>query len=150
MFALWPAGRWMGECLGPCKILGNLCGLWICVRIHCNFAVQIGAWQSPDGQLINWVIGQLANWASCVGQIGYLMDGRVAVWTLCCTLVKVTCSTLDSQQGLLTCAQVCGVCALLFGFWRLGCKSSNRLGNRWVGILVLAKLLAVDRGQGSM
>ena len=30
LFGLWPAGRWMGERFGPCRILGNLCGLWIC------------------------------------------------------------------------------------------------------------------------
>ena len=39
VFGLWPAGRWMGERLGPCKILGNLCDLWICVRIRCSFVV---------------------------------------------------------------------------------------------------------------
>ena len=47
-----------------------------------QFCSVIGALQSPDGQLTNWAIGQLANWASCVSQIGYAMDGWVAVWTL--------------------------------------------------------------------
>ena len=55
LFGLWPAGQWMGARLGPCRILGNLCGLWICVRKRCSFAVQSG-FSDP-----RWPIGQLAN-----------------------------------------------------------------------------------------
>ena len=69
----------MDERPGTCRILGNLCDLWICVRICCSFAVHLGVCKAP---MANWPIGQLVNWPSSVGQIGRAMDGWVAVWTL--------------------------------------------------------------------
>ena len=80
LFGLWPAGRWMGERLGPCRILGNLCGLWIYVRIRCSFAVRLGLLQScvRTRSTVRWMAG----WPPAkrrLDQIDLAMDGWVAV-----------------------------------------------------------------------
>ena len=81
LFGLWLAGRWMGEHLGPCRILGNLCGLWICLRICCSFVVRLGLSQSCvwARSTVRWMAG----WPPAkrrLDQIDYAMDGWVAAY----------------------------------------------------------------------
>ena len=80
LFGFWLAGRWMGGHLGPCRILGNLCGLWICVRVHCSFATRLELSQSCvwTRSTVRWMVG----WPSAnqrLNQINRTMDGWMAI-----------------------------------------------------------------------
>ena len=78
LFGPWLAVRWMGERLGPCRILGNLCGLWICVRISCSFVMRLGLSQSRLRTRSN--VRWMAGWPLAkrrLEQIDCVMDGWV-------------------------------------------------------------------------
>ena len=169
MFGLWLAGRLMGEHLGLCTILGNLCGLWICVRICCSSVVRLGLSQScvqirstaqwmagwpPTKRLLEQIDCAMDGWvAACQAAPGpdRLCDGWLGgclpsgAWTLSLHILKVSWGTLGSLQALLACAQVCGAFALLFGLWPAGqgmgaCLGPCRIVGNLCGLWICTRI----------